>query len=104
MNANVNNENKAKRIITLNTPINFEGTEYKEIDLSGLYELTGRDIKDISKQYRRLGGSAMTKELDIEYLQLVAAKATKLPIEFFDELKAKDSTTVEVVVRNFLIL
>ncbi|MGN1130962.1 MAG: phage tail assembly protein [Ruminococcus sp.] len=101
---NTNNENKTNRVIELNTPIDFEGTTYKEIDLSGLDELTGKDIKLISKQYRRLGGSAMTKELDIEYLQLVAAKATGLPVEFFDELKAKDSTTVEVVVRNFLIL
>ncbi|MGN1126380.1 MAG: phage tail assembly protein [Ruminococcus sp.] len=98
------NENNAKRVIVLNTPIDFEGATYKEIDLSGLDELTGKDIKFISKQYRRLGGSAMTKELDIEYLQLVAAKATGLPVEFFDELKAKDSTTVEVIVRNFLIL
>jgi hypothetical protein len=93
------------KYIFLKTPIDFEGENYEKIDLSGLDELTGNDLKKIDRMYRRIsrGITAMTKELDLTYIQLVAAEATGLPIEFFDALKAKDSTTVEVVVRNFLL-
>lgn len=93
------------KYVVLNRPIDFEGKHYEKLDFSGLDDLTGGDLKRIDRMYRRItrGTAAVTKELDLTYIQLVAAEATGLPVELFDELKAKDSTLVEVVVRNFLL-
>lgn len=94
------------RVLKLRTPVEFEGAEHAEIDLSGLDKLTGKDIRELDRLFKmkggRLGGNV--KEFDSLYLQLVAARATSLPLEFFDKISIKDATRLEVEIRNFLIL
>lgn len=94
-----------KGIYELKRPITFEGKEIKEIDLSGLEDLTGKDMRELDAQYRQKQFSpAVTKEFDVLYLQMVLARATSKPIELFESLKAKDWTALEVYTRNFLLI
>ena len=97
---------EAKRVITLRKPVDFEGKTYTEIDLSGLDQLTGKDIRDLDRLFRIKGGkiTGNVKEFDSTYLQLVASRATKLPLEFFDKIGIKDATRLEITIRNFLLM
>lgn len=101
---NITTENS--KIVKLKTPIEFDGKTVSEIDFSGLDKLTGKDLRELDRLFRNLGGSKSrnTKELDSLYLQLVASRGSGLPLEFFDALSIKDATLVEVITRNFLIL
>ena len=95
-----------KRVLKLRKPVEFEGKHYEEIDLSGLDGLTGRDVRELDRLFKMKGGrvGSSVKEFDSIYLQLVAAKATELPLEFFDCISIRDATALEVEIRNFLIL
>ena len=95
-----------KRVLKLRKPVDFEGRHYEEIDLSGLDGLTGRDVRELDRLFKMKGGrvGSSVKEFDSIYLQLVAAKATNLPLEFFDCISIRDATALEVEIRNFLIL
>ena len=99
-------ENVTSRVMKLRSPVDFEGTKYTEIDLSGLDKLTGKDIRELDRLFKIKGGKigGNVKEFDSLYLQLVAARATSLPLEFFDKISIKDATRLEVEIRNFLIL
>ena len=95
-----------KRVLKLRKPVDFEGRHYEEIDLSGLDGLTGRDVREFDRLFKMKGGRTgnNVKEFDSIYLQLVAAKATNLPLEFFDCISIRDATALEIEIRNFLIL
>ena len=74
------------KVFKLVKPVTFEGKEYTEIDLAGLEDLNGRDIRELDRLFKIKGGriAGNVKEFDSLYLQLVAAKGTGLPLEFFD--------------------
>ena len=98
---------ESSRVHKLKKAVTFENKEYPEIDLTGLENLNGRDIRELDRLFKVKGGriaGGNVKEFDSLYLQLVAAKATGLPLEFFDVISAKDATRLEVMIRNFLIL
>lgn len=88
---------------TFNKPIIFEGQEYKKITMN-LEGLTGKDIKDITKdllgQGEVLGGLA---ESNKSFLAEVAAKSANLPSEFMDYIPAKDFSKITIEVQNFLL-
>lgn len=96
----------SERVVKLKVPIEFDGRTVEEIDLGGLDNLTGKDLKELDRLFKARGGSLSrnTKELDSLYLQLVASRGSGMPIEFFESLSIKDATLVEVVTRNFLLL
>ena len=104
--AEVETADATSHVLKLRTPVNFEGVEHAEIDLSGLDKLTGKDIRELDRLFKMKGGriGGNVKEFDSLYLQLVAARATSLPLEFFDKISIKDATRLEVEIRNFLIL
>jgi hypothetical protein len=92
-------------VLVLKRPIVFEGKEIKEIDLNGLEDLTGKEMRKIDKIFRTTGGAGVySKEVDSSYLQLVAMEVTGHPQELFDKLYAKDITALEIKVRNFLVV
>lgn len=97
--------NNEKLKIKLSKPFTFEGKEYTEIDLSHLEEMNYIDLKECDLLYSRIRqGKAVTKEIDTDYIFIVAAKALNVPMEFFTELSFKDSTKVELKIRNFLFV
>ena len=61
----------------------FEGQKYTEIELN-LDVLTGKDVSAVKREWAR-------------------AKAAKLPIEFMENLPAKDYCAIGQEVSNFLL-
>jgi hypothetical protein len=82
----------------------FEGKEYSELDLSGLELLTAKDLIDAERQFAAKGQVAAINEMNMEYICIVAAKASKLPVEFFEKLPANEAITIKNVVTGFFFL
>lgn len=90
-------------IIKLKNPVLWEGKEYKEIDLSNMSSLTGRDMIAINKYMARSQvGVDVMPEVSMEYAFHFASKATRMPIEFFMDLPPRVATRVKNRVMGFL--
>lgn len=89
-------------VIKLAKPYHFEDQTYTEIDLSGLENLTGRDMVAVSKTLTRQGDVSMIQEMSMDYALIMASKATGQPVEFFYNLPPKECIKVKNRVTNFL--
>lgn len=97
-------ENTEKNVITFKKPYKFEGTEYTEIDLTGLDKLTIKDAIDIQKQLtakREVAATVLT-ETSTAFARMVIAKATGYPIEFFEVMPRSLSKQVQQAVMTYL--
>lgn len=90
-----------KRVIKFNKPYTFECQSYKEIDLSGLEDLTTDDLMTAERIYLRTGGSALNPETTLMYSVILAHLVSHLPIEFFGKLPAKESSKIKLEVYDF---
>lgn len=88
--------------VVFNKEYEFEGKKIKEIDLSKLDDLTAKDMIDANKVYQTNGGFSAMPEITLQYAIILAANATQLPIEFFEQLGAKDATKLKNRVTSFL--
>ncbi len=88
--------------IKLSNSINFEGTDYTELDLD-FESLTGRDLINAEVEARMIAGPSPLSELSKPYNAVIAAKAAKVPVELVIDLKAKDFTVVTMEAQNFLL-
>lgn len=97
-------ENGDKIIIKFSKPYMFEGAEYKEIDLSGMKKMTILDIVDIQKQLfsEKEVAASVLAETSTAFARKVAAKATEMPIEFFQLMPRNLSRAVQRTVMAFL--
>lgn len=82
-------------------PYNFEGVEYTEVDLSGLENITATDMIEAEKLYGRSGGFSFIPEMSMGYAFVIATRASKHPIEFFQGLPPKDAMRVKNKVTSF---
>ena len=90
-------------VIKFKKPYRFEGKEYTELDLSGMDDLTGADMIAVNKiMQRSSGGIDVMPEVSVEYAFYFAARATKLPVEFFTNLPPRESMKVKNRVMGFL--
>lgn len=90
-------------VIKFKKPYYFEGREYTEIDLSGMEDLTGKDMIAVNKYMQRTSvGIDVMPEVSLEYACVLAGKAAKLPIEFFTNLPPKAAMKVKNRVMGFL--
>lgn len=90
-------------IIKFAKPYKFEGKEYTEVNLSGIDDLTTRDICELQKHHAALGIVAPVIEMDCTYAQLVAAKVTNLPIEFYYALPAREGGKIKQAVQQYFL-
>lgn len=93
-----------KDVLVFNRPYMFEGTEYKEIDLSGIKKLT---IMDAIQAQKMLFGqqefaTAVLTETTTAFARSIAAKATGLPIEFFKLMPRGRNAEVVNAVQNYM--
>ena len=88
-------------IIVFNKPYTFEGVEHKSIDLSGLDDLKASDMIAANKVLDRSGSVSFLPEMSLQYAVIIAAKATKLPIEFFNGLHPREALKVKNKVVSF---
>ena len=94
---------KSRYIIKLSHPYKYDDEEITELDMSGIENLTGRDMKKAQAIMTRHGNIATVLETNVEYLQLMAAAATHLEVEFIEELNTKDTTKVKNWVSNYFL-
>lgn len=85
-------------IIKLSKPFTFEDETYHEIDLTGLAELSTADLCQAQRQYNMGANVSTVPEMDVNYCILLAQKASKLPLEFFQQLPARDGMRVRMAV------
>jgi hypothetical protein len=91
-------------LIEFKNPYVFEDEEYTQVDLSGLESLTAKDLIDAEKQFAASGQVAAINEMNIGYVCIVAAKASKQPVEFFEKLPANEAIKVKNTVTGFFYL
>lgn len=96
-------EEKVPLLVKFTNAYKFEGREYNQLDLSGIEDLTTTDLNAIEKMFYGGGNIAPINEMSMAYTSMVAARATKLPIELFENLKANDAVKVKNVISNFLL-
>lgn len=89
-------------ILKLSKPYLFEGETYTEIDLSGIEELTCRQMQSIEKKFLKINDNPILAEMTLRYSVILAAEATRRPIEFFDNLPAGECGRLKNMVTNFL--
>lgn len=87
--------------VVFNKPYTFEGETYDKIDLSGLDNLTAADMIAANNILDRTGSFTFLPEMSLEYACIIAAKATKLPVEFFKGLHPKEAVKVKNRVTVF---
>lgn len=89
-------------LVVFKKPFVYEGVSYKEIDLSGLEELSAQDMIEANKIMERSGSVNAIPELSLEYACIISARATGKPVEFFKALPPKEAVKVKNRVTNFL--
>lgn len=90
-------------VITFKKPYLFEGREYTELDLTGLENLTAADMIALENQYeKRNPGINVMPEVKIGYAMMMAARAAKMPVEFFEGLPQREAMKVKNRVMGFL--
>jgi len=90
---------------TLKNPIEFDGEQVTEINLT-LDALNGQDIINVDRQFflsSQANQAVQLKENTKEYQMLIAATAASKPIEFFTMLKIKDFNEICFKVQRFLL-
>ena len=94
-------EEENKYLIKFRKPFLFEDETYTEIDLSGLEDLSARDMIQAQRTMERSGSINVLPEMSLEYACIFASKATKMPVEFFQALPPKEAIKVKNKVTNF---
>lgn len=88
--------------IEFKKPYSFEGKEYKDIDLSNAVNLSTKDLIEADRLFNSSGQMALMNEMATGYTCIIASKATGLPIEFFENLPAREGLKVKNKVMGFL--
>lgn len=83
-------------------PYDFEGTIYHEVDLSGLEDLTGKDLREVELMVLAKGQSPVAPEQTINGANALACKCTEFPTEFFENLPLADAMAVRNTIMGFL--
>lgn len=103
----MNQDNEVEDISTLdlvikfNKPYFFEGTQYEGVDLSGLEDMTARDMIAAQKLLPGAGNGNVMPEVTLEFACIMASRCTEHPVEFFRNLPAKEAVKLKNRVMNF---
>ena len=90
-----------KYVIKFRKPFIWEDNTYAEIDMSGLEDLSAKDMIAAQRIMERSGSINVLPEMSLEYACIFASKATKMPVEFFQALPPKEAIKVKNKVTNF---
>ena len=90
-------EQEESLILKFRRPYPFEGQEYTELDLSGLENVTAGTLENIGKIMAKKspGLNPATIEMEMGYCELLAARVTGKPLEFFQRLPARDAIALK---------
>lgn len=93
-----------KVIVKLYDPYIFDGVEVKEINLSGLYDMTAEDMFAVDERMRIHGYSGSNPEITRRYALLTAARVNHQPWEWCNQMKARDAVRIKNVVAGFFYM
>lgn len=83
-------------------PYEFEGKTYDKIEFD-LENLKGSDFAAAKKQFAKNGNFSVAPQADSEFCALILERVAKQPIDFFENLPAKDYCAITQQVANFLL-
>lgn len=102
---NVNKtEEKAKEndlLVNFTRTYKFEEKEIAEVDLSGMDNLTTKDMIKANKVLQSNGTFSAVPEMTMEYAVVIAASATGIPVEFYNNLSPRDAIKLKTKVTGF---
>ena len=87
-------------VIELKKPYLFEGEEYANIDLSGVEELTSKDVSAAENEVLKTGIYSANMKNFFAYSCALASRATGNPIEFFTKMPLVDAVKVRGTVNS----
>lgn len=88
-------------LVRFHTPYKFEGQTYIELDMSGLDNLTAKDMTAAESYLTRRGIVSALPEMTLEYASYIASIATGQPLEFFKGLSPKNAIRVKNMVTSY---
>ncbi len=89
----------------LSKPVEYQGVKAEEVDLSGLDELTGRDMNQLYDLYTANGGGGISmQETTLLFAQLITNRVTGYPLELIESFGARDSMRLKNRVYRFFYL
>ena len=97
-------EDSVDLIVKFRRPYQFEGQEYTQVDLSGLEDVSAGTLQNVGRALlkKRPGLNPSTIEMTMDYANMLAARVTSLPVEFFERLPGKDGMKIKTTVVGFL--
>lgn len=81
----------------------YEGKKISSVDMKGLDDLTTRDMEVFDRILAKMQHSPADKYRDTTYTKHIAVRVTGLPIEFFNQLKARDMLLVTARVYSYFL-
>ena len=94
-----------KRIKERLADMEYQGMKITQLDMTGLRNMTGRDLNMVYDLYMAQGGGGVAmQESTLLFAQVVASRVCGYPIEAIMELKAKDSVYLKNRVYRFFFL
>ncbi len=90
-----------EKIVELSKTYDFEGKKISKLDFSGLENITANNMIKANKVLTNSGAVSIMPENDLYYALIIAADATRIPIEFFKGLNPRDAIKVKNVVTSF---
>ena len=90
-----------KYLIKFRKPFIWEDNTYTEIDLSGLEDMSAKDMIQAQRIMERSGSINVLPEMSLEYACIFASKAAKMPVEFFQAQPPKEAIKVKNRITNF---
>ena len=95
-------EDQEDLVLRFKKPYSFEGETYTEVDLSGLEDLSAADLCKVGKMVKKIDGVDPIAEMSLPYAIYMAARVTGKPIEFFQQLPAREAIKLKNLVAGFL--
>lgn len=95
-------EDQEDLVLRFKKPYSFEGETYTEVDLSGLEDLSAADLCKVGKMVKKIDGVDPIAEMSLPYAIFMAARVTGKPIEFFQQLPAREAIKLKNLVAGFL--
>ena len=95
-------EDQEDLVLRFQKPYSFEGETYTEVDLSGLEDLSAADLCKVGKMVKKIDGVDPIAEMSLPYAIFMAARVTGKPLEFFQQLPAREAVKLKNLVAGFL--
>lgn len=88
-------------VVKFSRSYTFEGKSYSEVDLTGMDDLTAKDMMEAEKYLFKTGTVSALPDQAVGYVCFIASRISDQPIEFFMGLSPRDMNRVKNKVTGF---